>query len=504
MSQRFLIFIILCTLASAAALLCPSIPLGITGEWEWSRHEFISSDIAAFDRLLLPLLGAAAFYGIAVFAQPSTSGKFRTAICYTMLLCVSWVWLNCVQQAAPTGHREVKPYWVLYDPSSSGYFFEAAFKMDSTSEFLTNYEARMQEGEVLHVGTHPPGLFLLSKACLSICESWPSLVSLLNSIESDKTRQAFRLIEAEANYAPRLKESQIAALHLLKACSTAAVVLTILPLFLLARQWLDASTTWKVCCLWPTLPCLAIFLPKSDLLFPLTCTTSLALATVSLKGGWRFVLAVPAGIVLWLGLMLSLAHLPVVAVLAAFAALRAWSSKMKTLRNDTIAGCIVLGSIVACCLAWNYQTDCNIFNVWRLNLTNHEGFYTQFQRTWWKWLITNPLELAFAVAAPLMVLACMGAIGSIQSLRQPNNESSVTSDQPNFAVATTLVLVALWLTGKNQGEAARLWCFLTPWLVLMTGIVLQQSRLQKKWKPILITQLATAILTVSCVSGFSF
>ncbi len=496
--------LLLSTLTTAAALLSLAIPLGVVGEWEWSRHELIANSLAAVDRLMLPLLGGAILFAVAVFLQPAGRSKFKSATSYILLLTGSWVWINCVQQSAPTAHREIKPYWILYDPSSAGYFFEAAFKMDSTTDFLASYEARMQEGEVLHIGTHPPGLFLLSKACLSICESSPTLVSVLNSIESDKTRRAFRTIEAEAQYATRLKEPQIAALHLLKVCSTFAVVLTILPLCLLARQWFDSSTAWKLCCLWPTLPCLAVFLPKSDVLFPLTCTTSLALTVIAMKGGRHFCCSVFAGVVLWVGLMLSLAHLPVIAVLVAFVALRAWSSKMATLRNDTIVGCIFLFSIVVCCLIWNRQTNCNIFNVWQLNLTNHEGFYKQFQRTGWKWLLVNPLELSLSVAMPVMLLAARGANYSIKTLRQSTGEETPDSNQSNFAIATLTVVLALWLSGKNQGEAARLWCFLTPWIILMCGSTLQQPDLQKMWKPILITQMAIAIVTVCTVSGFSF
>lgn len=496
--------LLLGTLITSAALLSSSIPLGVVGEWQWSRHELISNGVAVIDRLMFPLLGAGVLFAIAVFAQPAAGNKFKSGTSYVLLLIGSWVWINCVQQSAPPAHREIKPYWILYDPSSAGYFYEAAFKIDSTPDFLANYEARMQEGEVLHVGTHPPGLFLLSKGCLSLCESSPTLVSSLNSIESDKTRKAFRVIEAEANFAPRLKESQIAALHLLKACSTAAVVLTILPLYLLASQWFDSSTTWKLCCLWPTLPCLAVFLPKSDVLFPLTCTTSLALTVIAMNGGWRMLWAIPAGIVLWLGLMLSLAHLPVIVVLVAFVALRAWPSKLATLRGDAIVGGLVLFSIIACCLFWNQQTNCNIFNVWKLNLTNHEGFYTQYQRTWWKWLIVNPLELLFASAAPVMLLAGSGVVESLKKLRRSDAKVTPDDSRTNFALATLSVVVMLWLSGKNQGEAARLWCFLMPWVLLMAGNTLQQPHLQKIWKPILIMQLATAIVTVGSVSGFSF
>ena len=400
----------------------------------------------------------------------------------------------------------------MYDPSSAGYFNEAVFRIASTSEFLRGYEDRMNEGEVLHVGTHPPGLFLLSRACLDVCTHSPTLVSWLNGLEDDRVRRAFRTIESGTRFGPRLKSNELVALHLLSAISSVATCLTIIPLAILGRYLFGATTAWRICCLWPTLPCLAVFMPKSDLLFPLTCTSVLALSVLATVRWKLFALAVPAGIVLWCGMMLSLAHLPVIAVLAAFVAIQAWQTQGRSLvRGLCVVGTVVM-TVCAISILWNSFTGCNMFNVWKMNLTNHAGFYDQYPRTYWKWLLVNPIELAFSVGLPVFGLAVCGMItAALQCFR-----AGTTQYRRGTAIALCLAAGAtmdvLWLSGKNQGEVARLWCFLTPWLLLAAGLsfsdsndtLLNGTSETRIWKRVLLAQIVVAAMTVGAVTGFSF
>ena len=73
-----------------------------------------------------------------------------------------------------------------------------------------------------------------------------------------------------------------------------------------------------------------------------------------------------------------------------------------------------------------------------------------------------------------------------------------------FAIASLLTWTLLWLSGKNMGEAARLWCFVTPWWVIIAA----QTRCSnfgetnKNWQWLLVAQLIVATVTVGRVSGF--
>lgn len=505
MNHRLIIALAITSLASLVILLSTSIPLGIPGEWQWTRHAPIASLPAMLDRLILPLIAGGLLIGVAVFAQPKDDmqgpSKARQLLSYSLLAVVSYVWLNCVQQSTPAFHREVKPYWVLYAPSSSGYFFEAAFKIDSTTEFLASYEDRMSEGEVLHVGTHPPGLFLLAKVCLEVCESSPPLVSFLNAIESTQSRETFRQLENEARLAHPLTNQQRTALHLLSLISQLALVLTIVPLAILAMTIFSPKTAWWICCLWPTLPCLAIFFPKSDVLFPFTATFALTLSILALQGYRSTVCAVGSGIAFWAGLMLSLAHIPVTAVLFFLVLIRAIASKGESLRNDILTGLKVIATIAICSVVFLWATDCNVASVWQWNLSNHAGFYEQFQRTWYKWLLVNPIELTYAVAVPIAVTGLWGLARSVATPAQP--ESPNVKFGRHLTWAMTFVILLLWASGKNQGEAARLWCFMTPWILIAAGFAITALRkTQLTW--LIGLQVLSAIVTVSIVNGFSF
>src|SRR5262249_50371344 len=97
----------------------------------------------------------------------------------------------------------------------------------------------------------------------------------------------------------------------------------------------------------------------------------------------------------------------------------------------------------------------NLPAVWWLNLQNHAGFYSHFSRTWWKWLLVNPIEFAFAAGGPRG-----GSAARVAVLQVPVHGRAA----PQHVWAGLATLGLLWLSGKNMGEAARLWIFLMPGL----------------------------------------
>ena len=104
----------------------------------------------------------------------------------------------------------------------------------------------------------------------------------------------------------------------------------------------------------------------------------------------------------------------------------------------------------------------NLLRVWSWNYRNHAGFYEHYTRTYWKWLLVNPIELAFALAAPLVLAAVLGI--AFRELRAGWRRRAAG---PYWCL--TAVWVLLWLSGKNMGEAARLWLILMPWAVWLSA-----------------------------------
>ena len=143
----------------------------------------------------------------------------------------------------------------------------------------------------------------------------------------------------------------------------------------------------------------------------------------------------------------------------------------------------------------------NLFTVWWLNYQNHAGFYEHYSRTYWKWLLVNPVELSFAAGGSVFLLAAASAVSLGKQRR---------SSLAMFAWSMLFVWGMLWLTGKNSGEAARLWIVFLPWLVWLAGPLLAEAEeksnqhwLRPAWF-FLALQLAVCLFTVTRVSGFHF
>ncbi len=65
-----------------------------------------------------------------------------------------------------------------------------------------------------------------------------------------------------------------------------------------------------------------------------------------------------------------------------------------------------------------------------------------------------------------------------------------------------MVWAILWLSGKNMGEAARLWIFLAPWPVMTAAKALEMDRHCQRVAFGL--QLLVCITTVAVVDGYHF
>ncbi|MEP3478880.1 MAG: hypothetical protein ABJZ55_06510 [Fuerstiella sp.] len=533
MNKRITTQLILAIAITLVVVALPYVTLGVISakpdgtsfvEWAWARHATFS-DIADFlDRTFWPFFAAGCLVLVARFGlqRIQYAPRKSTALAFVLLLIAAAHWMVAIQQSAASPHKELKPLWVLYDPAASGYFYEAAFDIHDTKEFLSTYEARMAEGDVLHVGTHPPGMFLLAKACIETCRCYPTVQSLADALTFDSTIEAFQYIEQNARLNRSLTSSEIAGLKLLSLLTLTMSVLTLLPLCMIAKRMFVPSTAWIVCCLWPTIPAISVFYPKSDVIFPSLSLLLILLAMIGAESAKKAaIIGVVAGAVLMLSSCLSLAILPTVAAIGIFLICQTLKAPR---RNGVPAATLTASVTVTCALlvvAIQAAFDCNLINVFQHNLTNHSGFYQQFQRTYWKWLLVNPMELAFAVGLPVMALA----VASFPALFSRRRQDPVDKDQHatlnrvehsddtvrSLSIALIVTILLLWLSGKNNGEAARLWCFMTPWLLLLAGNCLQRiatshtpTQVSTQFKWLLVTQLLLSLITVARVNGFSF
>ncbi len=516
-------------LAFACALaLCilwtTDIPLGVPGEWTWSRHDYGEDGHwhVIVELAVAAIAGAALLkYSFAISRSIERLQRRRVIVSCVGLVMLSWVWIVLTQRCTPPTHSAIKSTWVLFDPGASGYFTQARGMRGNIRGFLATYEKRMQRGDVLHEGTHPPGLAIVYAAAINTCEASPLLTdAVLWTMPFDRV-EAFREVERHAALGAPLERFELAALWLGGLLADLAVAVTILPIFWLVRRWSSRQSAWNACAWWPLIPSVMIFLPKSDALYPVIGVTFLLLCDLSMTSastGRRVSCGLGAGAVVWLGLCLSLAMLPILLAAASIFAWNAMSHEVPSedaddhgnqqSQNDhystaVISGVAILAGVVSLiAIAWSVWS-LNLPRIWQLNLQNHSGFYEQFTRTYWKWLIVNPLELLMAIGLPLAI-ALTVRVRNDGQLRDVATASSIDSNLLRARIVFAAVWGLLWLSGKNSGEAARLWIIFMPWLVIALGRFRPDPQDNANWRYALIAQLLVCLATVSRVSGFQF
>lgn len=491
---------------SVFVLWMTNVPLGIPEEWTWNR---LPRDEISLGNLQLAGICAAVYVGFVLIGGQRLKFHYVRRLellgWLTGLMLVSAFWLWQSQDTAPTAGQWAKAPFVLYYPSSSGYFYKVRYDHVPVKTFLAQYEQLMSERDVLHVGTHPPGLFLVFYGLIGLTESNPGLASLITPTMPGTFRDAFAIVKENTSVTthPAVAIDEV-TLWLATVLVLGCAVATILPLFGLLRATLPRDHAWYGAALWPLVPAIAIFQPKSDAAYPFIATLFVWLCWNS----WRrhsAGLAVLAGLVLWCGLMCSLAFLPVVLFLGLLIGTDFWRHPPKLSKTLIWVAWNLAGFVIPCALLWGL-TGLPMHRVWWWNYQNHAGFYAEYHRTWWKWLLVNPVELSFAVGLPLMVLAGNGL------WQIPWSKAS----GPLMTRWATLLGIAvwslLWVTGKNSGEAARLWLLLMPGVVWLAahGLAGQTKsptpgQRSDTWHWVafwLLLQAGTAACTIHRIGGF--
>lgn len=538
MTRRLLILAVLGSLLSAALLWLTDWPLGVPGEWTWDRADFsLASTLDVVLGVAVAVFAAAVWIGFAWLGRRriASASRFECAGWLCGMTLGGGVLLGAFETAIPGNYPAVRASWVLYDRGASGYFYEAAHHAEDVNAYLAHYEAlaagdyvpfgeREKKRDVYHIGTHPPGLILLHRGLIGLCRQSPSFADFVLATQPQDYADAFTLLERSAAYpGQRLGTVERAALWLAVLLTHLIAAATVAPLFLLVMACFENPNAesgerkaafhsrregaWMTVAFWPLVPALGIFLPKSDALLPFVGLLFLWLWLSALRGtGWPSVLqAALAGVVMWGGLLLSLALLPV----ALFAVLLTlWETvfarearpSRSALKRPLLLAAVALAVFAAAALWFWWCFDANLWNIWRENLRNHAAFYARASnpRSYGKWLAANAVELTLAVGFPVVLLA---AANLLRIAVRPE-ERRRRENGPVWC--TAIVVGLLWLSGKNMGEAGRLWLFLMPWLLWASAAFWRQPSARRTWLAFLAVQAAICLLTVLRVRGFHF
>lgn len=453
--------LILCSAVTITLLWWTEIPLGIPGEWTWPRiaytpeHVFgwIIAGMVSVPFYLFFWIGSGRIGRVDWFEKSFwLTGAFVCA-------CV-WIWFAEAANPVPLGHS--RDPLVVYYPRTSGYFYEAKTDRRELGQFLAEYEAEIKKGDYLHIGTHPPGLTILLRGLRVVCLS-PGVRNFLISIETESIRLAFNEMLLPS---ARISATDRAAIHLWILLVNMMAALTLIPMFFLGRAYFDDVAAWRCIAFWPLVPSLCIFLPKSDVLFPAFAVGMICLWNCSLTAkhmATKIVTGLIAGGLFFVSIMMSLAFLTIAVMAGVLFLLHAFEDGVpgihKRLSGLSIAVISAGLAFLASTVIFSTMGQINLPEVWYLNYQNHGRFYDFNDRTYFVWLLVNPMELMFAVGLPVVFLTVTSTI---------RNRSGLKCHM-SLMLPWLIVWGILWITGKNMGEGARLWNLLLPFVVLSTA-----------------------------------
>ncbi len=310
------------------------------------------------------------------------------------LAIASTTTLALVPIGVPEGYGLAKWSLVLHSHASTGYYTVARRDIVDLRQFLADYPAWISKQDALHVGTHPPGLFVMEHGLRQAFGAHPGLAREVVGALPGSVAAGLRAIDSydPLSLADRATLGATGALTLL-LCS-----LTVVPLYLLARAGLPAPASWATASFWPLVPSALLFQPVADTAFPFLTAWALAASAHAPRFGRfrRWILGTIAGLILALGMQLTLAFLPI-GLLVAFVVLGDTTTPLR--RRLEVIGLVGLG-FLAPSLAFWAGTGADPFVIWWWNQRNHARFYQEYHRTYRLWLLVNPLELAVGLGLP--------------------------------------------------------------------------------------------------------
>ncbi|HUS57668.1 MAG TPA: hypothetical protein VM141_03370, partial [Planctomycetota bacterium] len=456
------------TALAVALLFSGLVPVGVPGQW------VIKQSIQLSWEGLLVSLGAMGLIVLLMAAawQKIESARLGEEVAATAALVLMLFMMQfAVGSMSRFGSQE--SFIAITTRTTNVYFEESGTISEADPDgdsglaaYLGKYARRSAESQYWQLKTHPPGPVIFFYGA-RLAAGVPAVRNaVLSGVRSLIPGEVYWRNNEELSFLSlRLDDEAEAAGWLSLIALRLAAALSVVPLYLLARKLAARRTALSAAALAGLTPSLLLFNGTIDQLYPL-----IGLAAVLI--GWHaavrrsMLLNVLCGIVLWIGLMFSVAFV-VFALLICM--LQAWVLILKPpageLRKNLpflirMTECMLIPSIVGFTVvaaAAGYG-----ITAW-LRCFKANSLFNQFEgRTYLAWLLANPpmfLSFLGLPAAALLVRRVLAEGGRLLEERSPKALDPL-------AVCTVALLAALWLYGANRGEVERLWMPLMPLCVL--------------------------------------
>jgi len=132
----------------------------------------------------------------------------------------------------------------------------------------------------------------------------------------------------------------------------------------------------------------------------------------------------------------------------------------------------------------------------RQALFAHHGVTTvDTARTYWKWVLVNPIECTVFAGLPLVI----AALWAIPDLRRDPERRCLNT----FLIASAIAFVLLDLSGTVRGEVGRIWLFLMWPLAMAAAPALDRPNRNGVFVAIVLLQVLQALLMRAYITPYS-
>ena len=238
----------------------------------------------------------------------------------------------------------------------------------------------------------------------------------------------------------------------------------------------DKRAKLTVCALYALLPALTLFFPEFDQVYPILSMLLILFWCRALQSerkiSWE---AFGLGVILFTAVFFAYNLLSIGAFLAYYAIYWMWrqgwsgASFAKMAKNSGIAGGVCGGAYALLWLGAGY----NPIGAFRHALAYQKVYASLLHRDYWNFMLCDPYDFLLGAGMMALPLLAFYLYRAIRNLDGGKEEIALS-----LIGLTTILTVDL--TGVLRGEAARVWLFLQPLLIVPAALEL--ARFRGRWR----------------------
>jgi len=341
-----------------------------------------------------------------------------------------------------------QPFYRTVSPRSSG-VFTVGSAIDDPLRHLQDYQQLMPTFPIhprrYPPGRVPPGRPLPFYGARSALELVPQVSRVIAS--------PLRRLQCHNLPLMRMTDPQIASSRVQLALPVICG-LTILPICGLARRTAGKQVALWAAALYPLVPSFNLWFARWDAFYALLAATTWLLFYVGLvETRWAPLAAsgLLLSVVSWLSFGCLALLLPMISwgTLWLITHRDAWS--WKALATGALAFGVGLMSVW---VSYRVVFGVGFLDVWRASMSEHVGL----GRSYWVWVGYHIYDFFAFLGAPLVTLFLVALWRTFRGFRG--------DDALLLPIGFALGLILIDLSGMSQGEAARVWLFLTPFVTI--------------------------------------